>query len=443
MLESFVNIFRIPELRRRIFVTLALLVVWRIGVHIPIPGVDVNAIQRMLQELAQTSGNLVGFLNVFSGGAIQQAGLFSLGIMPYISASIIFSLLIKVVPQLEAIAKEGPAGYRKINQYTRLCTVPLCIVQSFYVIGLLRSPDLNLLLPGVGGFGFAIMTIFALTAGTMFVMWLGEQITEHGLGNGASLIIMAGIIDRLPSTIFTLLTQREDEVGGEKVLILLVLYVLVVIGIVFTTQAQRRIPTQQQKHVRGRRVATMGRNYLPFRLNQANVMPVIFASAIMVLPMFVFGWIGKGIGVDLTTMFRPGEFLYLVGYIVLIIFFSYFWVFLQYKPDEIAGNLKEYGSFIPGIRPGHKTAEYLEFIFNRITLVGAIFLCIVALLPDIVSAAMGLERYFAAFLGGTGILIVVGVGLDLIQKMESHLLMRHYSGFLGPGGGRIRGRLNR
>jgi preprotein translocase subunit SecY len=220
------------------------------------------------------------------------------------------------------------------------------------------------------------------------------------------------------------------------------LYVLVIIGIVFTTQAQRRIPTQQQKHVRGRRIATLGRHYLPFRLNQANVMPVIFASAIMVLPILILGWFGRLTGIDnLARHFQQGHFLYLVSYAALVFFFSYFWVFLMYKPDEIANNLKEYGSFIPGIRPGHKTAEYLEFIFNRITLVGAAFLCVIALIPDMVSAAMGMDRYLAAFLGGTGILIVVGVGLDLIQKIESHLLMRHYSGFLGPGGGRIRGRM--
>jgi preprotein translocase subunit SecY len=440
MLESFVNIFRIPELRRRVFVTLGLLVVWRLGVHIPIPGVDSEKIRTLLDRLTGEGQSVLAFLNVFSGGAIANAGVFALGIMPYISASIIFSLLIKIVPSLEAIAKEGPAGYRKINQYTRLATVPLCIVQSLYAIGIVKS--MGLVTGGVG-WGFAITTIFALTAGTMFVMWLGEQITEYGLGNGASLIIMAGIVDRLPTTIVSLLTKHQEDVGGEKVVFLLALYVLVVIGIVFTTQAQRRIPTQQQKHVRGRRIAMMGRHYLPFRLNQANVMPVIFASAIMVLPLLLFGWLGKLVGLDLAGMFRQGQFLYILGYVLLIFFFSYFWVFLMYKPDEIANNLKEYGSFIPGIRPGHKTAEYLEFIFNRITLVGAGFLCLVALLPDLVSAAMGLERYFAAFLGGTGILIVVGVGLDLIQKMESHLLMRHYSGFLGPGSGRIRGRLNR
>jgi preprotein translocase subunit SecY len=438
MLESFVNIFRIPELRRRVFITLGLLVVWRLGVHIPIPGVDAEKIRSLLDRLTGEGQSVLAFLNVFSGGAIANAGVFALGIMPYISASIIFSLLIKIVPSLEAIAKEGPAGYRKISQYTRLATVPLCIVQSLYAIGMVKSMGL---VPGGAGFGFAITTIFALTAGTMFVMWLGEQITEYGLGNGASLIIMAGIVDRLPTTIAQLLLRNQEDVGGEKVIFLLALYVLVVIGIVFTTQAQRRIPTQQQKHVRGRRIATMGRHYLPFRLNQANVMPVIFASAIMVLPLLLFGWIGKLIGLNLAGMFQPGEFLYITGYVLLIFFFSYFWVFLMYKPDEIANNLKEYGSFIPGIRPGHKTAEYLEFIFNRITVVGAGFLCLVALLPDLVSSALGLERYFASFLGGTGILIVVGVGLDLIQKMESHLLMRHYSGFLGPGGGRIRGRL--
>jgi len=440
MLESFVNIFRIPELRRRVFVTLGLLVVWRLGVHIPIPGVDSEKIRTLLDRLTGEGQSVLAFLNVFSGGAIANAGVFALGIMPYISASIIFSLLIKIVPSLEAIAKEGPAGYRKINQYTRLATVPLCIVQSLYAIGIVKS--MGLVTGGIG-FGFAVTTIFALTAGTMFVMWLGEQVTEYGLGNGASLIIMAGIVDRLPTTIVSLLTKHQEDVGGEKVVFLLALYVLVVIGIVFTTQAQRRIPTQQQKHVRGRRIAMMGRHYLPFRLNQANVMPVIFASAIMVLPLLLFGWLGKFVGLDLAGMFHQGQFLYILGYVLLIFFFSYFWVFLMYKPDEIANNLKEYGSFIPGIRPGHKTAEYLEFIFNRITLVGAGFLCLVALLPDLVSTAMGLERYFAAFLGGTGILIVVGVGLDLIQKMESHLLMRHYSGFLGPGRGRIRGRINR
>jgi preprotein translocase subunit SecY len=439
MLESFVNIFRIPELRRRVLITLGLLAVWRLGVHVPIPGVDVKKIEEILRSLSGQESWILGFMNVFSGGALGQAGVFSLGIMPYISASIIFSLLVKIVPQLEAIAKEGPAGYRKINQYTRLATVPLCIVQSFYAISLLNYYQLV----ATPGFGFIITTIFSLTAGTMFVMWLGEQVTEYGLGNGASLIIMAGIVDRLPATVIQLLMKRGDDVGAERVIILLVLYCLVVVGILFTTQAQRRIPTQQQKHVRGRRVAMMGRHYLPFRLNQANVMPVIFASAIMVIPVLILRGLSGWLGPEAEKIFLPGQFWYITGYIGLVVFFSYFWVFLQFKPDEIANNLKEYGSFIPGIRPGHKTAEYLEFIFNRITLVGAAFLCLVALLPDLVSTAMGMERFFAAFLGGTGILIVVGVGLDLIQKIESHLLMRHYRGFLGPGSGRIRGRLSR
>lgn len=441
LIQTIRNIFKIPELRRRIFITLSLIAVWRLGVLVPIPGINLDILKSFMGE-ASENNRLFGFLDVFSGGALAKMSLFTLGIMPYISASIIFSLLVKVVPSLEALAKEGPSGYRKISQYTRLATVPICILQAFFLVQVMNSLSTStyrglIISPG---FGFTLMAITALTAGTMFVMWLGEQITEYGIGNGASLIIMGGIIARMPEAVGAIYANAKiGVIGLEFIVLLAMLYVGVIVAIVYTTQAQRRIPVQYAKHIRGGKVyGGQQRHYLPLRVNQANVMPVIFASALMALPELIANQIGFS---PLTQIFSHSEFgfWYVTIYIGLVFFFSFFWTALYFQPNEMANQLQENGSFIPGIRPGKNTADHLESIMYHVTLAGATFLCFIAIIPDSVTKfSPVLDRNVTAFLGGTGLLIVVGVGLDMMQKIESHLLMRDYEGFFGSG--RIRGR---
>jgi preprotein translocase subunit SecY len=434
----------IPELRGRILFTFAMLAVFRLGCFIPIPGITPGIVSEWMKSMedegAEGMARVFGFLNIFSGGAFTNISLFSLGIMPYISASIIFQLLVKVIPQLEALAKEGPSGYRKISHYTRLATVPICAVQALFLVGWLQKvqPYNGIPIVASPGFWFAFVAMLALTAGSMFVMWLGEQITEHGIGNGASILIMAGIVARMPGAAAQIMQRVWDGDMKPIVPIIVVgLYVAVVTAIVFTTQAQRRIPVQYARHTRGRRVyGSQQRHYLPLRVNHAGVMPVIFASSLMVIPIMF----AQVVGFDqMKDVFTRQGFWYSLVYVILVIFFSYFWTALFFQPNEMANQLKEHGSFIPGIRPGKKTAEHLKYILDRVTLGGAAFLSLIALLPDLISVALGVDRFLTAFLGGTGILIVVGVGLDMMQKIESHLLMRQYGGFLG-GGRRIRGR---
>jgi preprotein translocase subunit SecY len=347
-------------------------------------------------------------------------------------------LMTKVSPTLEAVVKEGPSGQRKINQYTRYLAIPICLVQGFFALNTLisyQNATGTELLHSTGFFA-RVMMIAGLSAGALFIMWLGEQITEHGVGNGASLLIMAGIVARLPWVGQQLIeSARSGAIKGDAVVIITLLYLGVIAGIVFVTQAQRRIPVQHAKHFRGRRVWQGSRNYLPLRVNTAGVMPVIFASSLLVLPQMLaqvswLEWMGD--------FFGRGLFFYTTFYLVMIFFFSYFWTYLFFQPVEMANNLKEYGSFIPGIRPGENTANYLNTIISRITLCGAAFLAVIALFPDLVSVWLNVDRFLVQFLGGTGILIVVGVGLDVIQKIESYLLMHHYEGFVGSGG--IRGR---
>ncbi|MBI5369349.1 MAG: preprotein translocase subunit SecY [Planctomycetes bacterium] len=433
--EVVTNIFKIPELRRRILMTFGLLGIFRLGCFLPLPGVNTATISAWMKSNEQQYGSMFGFLSIFSGGAISNLSLFSLGIMPYISASIIFQLLVKIVPTLEAMAKEGPSGYRKIAQYTRLATLPICLIQGFVMVTALERTSIGgSAMVTHPGWGFRITSLLAFTAGTMFVMWIGEQITEHGIGNGASLIIMAGIIARMPQALLELWRER-DTVGADKVILLLLLYFGVIVSVVYTTQAQRRIQVQHARHTRGRRVYGGHRHYLPLRVNQAGVMPVIFASSLMVIPDLI----GRITKIEaLQSMFSRTGFWFSFIYVALVFFFSYFWTALFFQPVEMANQLKEYGSFVPGIRPGRRTAEYLEFIMNRVTLAGATFLCFIALFPDLISEFLNVGRFITAFLGGTGILIVVGVGLDMMQKVESHLLMRQYEGFMKKG--RVRGR---
>ncbi len=435
MFHAVANLFRIPELRKRLIVTVSLLIVYRIGWNIPLPGID----PKKMEGFAQSTDNpLLRFLDLIGGGGLQQAALFSLGIMPYISASIIFSLLVKVIPSLEKLSKEGSAGQRKINQWTRYATIPICIVQAAFAI---RQFTGEVRLPGPGGVGeqltfltfgdaapdfwIRLAWITALTTGTIFMMWVGEQITEHGVGNGISLIIMAGIVARLPHSIL------GSDLGAAQGFLLIGLFLLIVLGVVFITKGQRKIPVQYAKLTRGRRVYGGQRHYMPIRVNMAGVMPVIFASALLTFPPLLFDAIGLR---ALSQAFQYGEYLWAVFYIVLTFFFAFFWVALMFNPVEMSKNMKEHGSFIPGIRPGRPTAEHLERIMNRITLAGATFLGAIAVLPVVVASTLNLPGYLTIYLGGTTVLIVVSVALDLVDKLNSYLVMRNYEGFLRGSG---------
>lgn len=458
MLEKLRIIFTIPELRRKVFLTLFLLAVYRIGWQVPLPMID----QVKMLEFAKTmQGSAMGaFMEkaaVFSASSLSQATIFGLGIMPYISAAIILQLLGSVYKPLEELRKEGEAGRKKINEYTRYLTVILCLVQSagflwLFIMGSeLTDPLFHAESTGALSWGWQFCAIMIMTTGSVFLMWLGEQIDEYGIGNGISLLIMAGIVAQMPGALFGLLSDAQfqltsltsSQVGIEKMIALILLFVGVVVGVVFITLAQRRIPTQSAKHVRGRKVYGGGaRQYMPLRVNQAGVMPIIFASSLLMLPPFLLQWLGDKIGT--TAMFGFGGFLLNLGrvlqdplsmvynlvYIAMIYFFCYFWTAITFNPQEISQNLKDNGTFIPGYRPGRRTAEYLENVIERITYVGAGFLALVAVIPTIVSKLLHVDYMVANFYGGTGLLIAVSVAFDLVQKIDSHLVMRNYKGLL-------------
>lgn len=443
-------IFAIPELRQKILFTLLFLAIYRVGFHIPLPFLDQTKMLSGLDSSQGPLGQALGFVSMFSGGNLSQATIFGLGIMPYISASIIFQLLASVWPPLEKLQKEGESGRKKINEYTRYATVFICLFQAFmYVAYLVRGAGDKGLDWGLSGYNtwpYHMTMILTLSAGTIFLMWLGEQIDEYGIGNGISLIIMAGIIARIPDatrllvydsakgkfkdSIFTLGGGSSGDISFEKLLVLMCLFVGVVVGVIAITKGQRRIPTQSAKHVRGRRVYGGTRQYLPLRVNQAGVMPVIFASSLLMLPYFLFGvlqsstdwgWVSW-----LADAFGRQGYLYNICYIVLIYFFCYFWTAIIFNPKEMANNLKDHGSFIPGYRPGKRTAEYLERVMIRITYVGAAFLAVIAIIPSLLSSMLQVDYRIASFYGGTGLLIVISVALDLVQKINSHLVMRNY-----------------
>ncbi|MBN2492797.1 MAG: preprotein translocase subunit SecY [Planctomycetes bacterium] len=441
MLNTINSIFRVPELRKKILITVGLLFIYRIGSHVPLPGVNIDVIKTLQAEMFGALGSLVGIFNAISAGGLDQCTLFSLGIMPYISSSIIFSLLVKVVPALEKLSKEGASGQKKINQYTRLLTVPICIVQSLMVVvgvmGTRATGNVFIVEPELyASFAYKLMCITGITAGTIFLMWLGEQITEYGVGNGISLLIMAGIVADLPSIFMNQLDQISGGFAEPQALVVIsFLFIGVVISVVFITKGQRRIPIQQAKLTRGRKMYGGQRHYLPFKVNQAGVMPVIFASALLTIPSLLF----RGLRLDvLDYYFDYGGFWYVTVYIVLVFFFAYFWNSLMFQPTEMANNLKEHGSFIPGIRPGKRTAEFLENVMVRITLVGASFLAFIAVFPMFVTRSLDAPGLLSRFLGGTTILIVVGVALDLVDKINSYLRMRDYEGFMKKGRGRAR-----
>jgi preprotein translocase subunit SecY len=438
-------IFIIPELRQKVLLTLLFLAIYRIGYQIPLPFADQR---KMFKDVGGSGplGNILNYVSLFSGGNLQQATVFGLGIMPYISASIIFQLLAAVYPPLEKLMKEGESGRKKINEYTRYATVFICLFQAFMYVKYIMDPspgNLNWALPEfVNGFYWFVMVV-TMTCGTIFLMWLGEQIDEYGIGNGISLIIMAGIIARMPQATMSLFLEGDKfnwnvfTLGGEgisfeKLVVLIVLFVAVVIAIIAITKGQRRIPTQSAKHVRGRRVFGGTRQFLPLKVNQAGVMPVIFASSLLVLPYFLFGALANASGWEwaqsLKDAFERQGYLYTVLFIALIYLFCYFWTAIQFNPKDMANNLKDYGSFIPGYRPGKRTAEYLEKVMMRITYVGAAFLAVVAVIPTLITTTLDVNPLVASFYGGTGLLIVISVALDLVQKINSHLVMRNYPG---------------
>ncbi len=452
MWEKIRVVFTIPELRQKILLTLLFLAIYRIGWQIPLPIVDAGKMTAFFQSSAAGGlGKLIEQVAVFSASQLSQATIFGLGIMPYISASIIFQLLGSVYPPLEKLQKEGESGRKKINEYTRYATVVLCLGQSWFYVGFLVTNDLcHDEFLGAGGslsFGWQLTAVLTMTAGTTFLMWLGEQIDEYGIGNGISLLIMAGILARMPSAGFKLfqpmieaggiqLGSAGGRVGIDKVLVLAVLFVSVVFGVVFITLGQRRIPTQSAKHVRGRRVYGGTRQYLPLRVNQAGVMPIIFASSLLLFPNVLFGWLSRGAPTTgwlrmLNDIFQRGDgYVYNMLYIVMIYFFCYFWTAITFNPKDMADNLKNYGTFIPGYRPGKRTADYLEKVMVRITFVGAGFLAVVAIIPTLVASWMGIDFGIASFYGGTSLLIAVSVAFDLVQKIDSHLVMRNYRGLL-------------
>jgi len=443
-----INIFSIPELLKKLAFTLGLLCIYRIGFHIPLAGLDQTAMQNWGTAEGNVFGQALAQASMLTGGSFQKSSLFGLGIMPYISASIIFQLLVTVLPSLEKLRKEGPAGQKKIQEYTRYATVALCLIQATFWMMTMRSQQL--LYPRYQSSTLVfLMGIAALTGGTIFLMWLGEQIDEYGIGNGISLIIMAGIVVRLPTAITELyrmtdasLTGSGGQVGLLQVGFVILSFVFVVAGSILITQGQRRIPVQQAKQVRGRRMTAGGRHFVPLRINHGGVMPIIFASSLMIFPNMLFSWLGGAWNNAFTRTMREAfqmtSYTYTVCYVGMIFFFAFFWTTVQFRPKEMADQLRDHGSFIPGLRPGRRTAEYLEKVMGRITYCGAAFLAAIAVIPMVIATLAKIPFNVSSFLGGTGLLILVSVALDLVQRIEANLVMRNYDGFLG-GSSRIKG----
>lgn len=456
--NSFKNMMSIPDLRRRIVFTLLMLAVYRIGAVIPTPGVNAQAMEQFFH---QTQGTVLGFLDLFSGGAMRRVSIFALGIMPYISASIILQLLTVVWPYLEKLSKEGELGRRKITQYTRYLTVVLALIQSFGIALTMENmqPVQGMRIVDHPGMPFRLMTMMTLTTGTAFLMWLGEQITERGIGNGISLIIFAGIVVALPNGILQLLINVQQGTMGWLTILLLMALMIIVIGfIIYVERAQRRIPIQYPKRVMGRRVVGGTTNHLPLRVNTGGVIPVIFASSLLAFPQTLAYFANNQYIRGVVTQLSYGMPLYNLLYVSMIIFFCYFYTAIVFNPANVADEIKKHGGFIPGIRPGKRTADFIERILTRITLIGAVYLALIAILPEFLTQGFKVEpipwigprlndilpTWFTRgmnvpfYFGGTSLLIVVGVGMDTLQQIESQLIMRHYDGFMKKG--RIRGR---
>jgi preprotein translocase subunit SecY len=441
-LSTIGNISKVPELRRRLLFTLACLAVYRIGVFVTTPGVNRVEMKNVISQGG--SGSFLGLFNMFSGGALEKLSLFALGIMPYVTASIILQLLTVVVPTLERLNKEGEQGRRKINQFTRYGCVIISLVQSFFIATWLETLGRGGLGSGGGaevvvdpGWGFRLLTMISLTTGTAFIMWLGEQITERGIGNGISLIIFAGIVTGLPDAIARMWSvQQMGDFSGFGVLMVLVVVVGTVAAITFFERGYRRVPVQYAKRLVGRKMYGGQSTHLPLKINTSGVIPPIFASSILLFPSQIANMAGSSWLQAVSQALRPGDWRYEVTYVLLIIFFCYFYTSVIFNPVDIADNLKKHGGFVPGIRPGKKTAEYIDRVLSRITFAGALYISAVCMLPVLLQTNMKVPFYF----GGTGLLIVVGVALDTVQQIESHLITRHYEGFTGPKGPRIRGR---
>jgi preprotein translocase subunit SecY len=439
--QTIQNIFKIEELRQRILYTLGILIVIRLGAHITLPGIDVHALAISNQDAA--SNTLFGLFDLFVGGAFSNAAIFALGIMPYITSSIIFQLAGVVIPEIQKMQKEGEEGRRKINQYTRFGTVIISALQGWGLSIKLAYQQTAGGVPVVpdSGFLFTLSTIFLLTAGTIFMMWLGEQITERGIGNGISLIIFIGIIARLPASLWQewLLIQAGSRHWLVEIVVITLL-VFVIAAVILVTQGARRIPVQYAKRQVGRKVYGGTTQYIPLRVNTAGVMPIIFAQALMFIPNTILSFFPESkFIITLAQLFHYDSFVYAILYFTLIVLFTYFYTAIIFNPKDIADNMKKQGGFIPGIRPGQHTVEYIDAILTRITLPGSIFLGLVAILPTFISNVFNISMGFAHFFGGTSLLIIVGVALDTLQQIESHLLMRHYDGFMKSG--RIRGRV--
>ncbi|MDP8298459.1 MAG: preprotein translocase subunit SecY [Candidatus Tantalella remota] len=448
MFEAISNIVKIPDLKKKILFTLALIAVYRVGAFIPTPGIDGAKLAQFFDNIAKTQGGtLFGIMNMFSGGAMQRLTIFALGIMPYISASIILQLLTTVIPALERLSRQGDEGRKKITQYTRYSTIVLAIVQSFFIALWLENPARfqGLQIVQYPGWWFRLLTVITLTTGTAFIMWLGEQIQEKGIGNGISLIITAGIISRLPSAVFQLVSlmtpgaQGESQIDPFKSVFLVFMFVAVIVAVVLITQGQRKIPIQYAKRVVGRRIYGGQSTYIPLRVNQSGVIPIIFAQSIILFPATIAGFMPHKALQGLASALMMGQPLYYVVYSLLILFFCYFYAAITFNPVDMANNMKRFGGFVPGIRPGKQTAEYLDFVMTRITLPGAAFLTIIAVMPSVINSQLGIPFLVASFFGGTGLLITVGVMLDTMRQIESHMLMRHYEGFMKKG--RVKGRL--
>jgi preprotein translocase subunit SecY len=472
MLNALMNCFKIPDLRKKLLFTIGMLMVYRIGYWVPVPGIDQQVLLDFFQqETSEGSafGRVAQFVSIFSGGTLGQSTIFGMGIMPYISAAIIFQLLQSAVPKIKKLQEEGPSGRQKIQEWTRYATIVLCVVQAFGWLTFITAQNIVYEAYATNPMWW-VMAITAMTAGTVFLMWLGEQIDKYGIGNGVSLIITAGILAQMPGAFLWLvqnspvgqigfvgslfgIPQSDPQLTWMQLILLLGAFVGVVAGAVLITVAQRRIPVQQAKHTRGRRVFGGQRSYLPLRVNHGGVMPIIFASSIMIFPSVLFGALAQqsqatggwyaSVMQFLGDNFIMGQYPYILLYIGMVYFFSYFWTTVQFNPEDMSKQLRDSGSFIPGLRPGPRTAEYLETVMERITYVGAGFLSIIAVIPMVVQTRFDVDFMVASFLGGTGLLIVVSVGLDLIQRIEANLLMRNYAGFLGGNdqgkGPRIRG----
>jgi preprotein translocase subunit SecY len=435
----FGNLAKIPELRKRIVFTLLMLGVYRVGVFVSVPGVDRGVVEKLF---GSSSGGLFSLFDMFAGGALRQMSVFALGIMPYISASIILQLLAVVIPALDRLQKEGEMGRRKITQYTRYGSVLLSMIQGMGIAFYLESLRSNLGEPVVvdPGWGFRILTVISLTAGTAFIMWLGEQITERGIGNGISLIICAGIVAGFPSAVYTTITYVQK--GIMKPFSLFLILVIVVIGvavIIFFERAQRRIPVQYARRVVGRKMYGGQSTHLPLKVNTSGVIPPIFASSILMFPATLANFIDKPWMRNIQQALDPGGWGYMTLYVILIVFFCYFYTAVTFNPIDVADNMKKYGGYIPGIRPGKQTAVYIDKVLSRITFGGALYISVVCVLPSVMIQQFNVPFYY----GGTSLLIVVGVCLDTVSQIETHLITRHYDGLTGPKGPRIRGRSSR